>query len=67
MPEPIISTTDAAEPGATAGDFSNGSPFRRHREENDPVRNAILIGLAIVLFVFFCSMIAVLVMHAPPL
>ena len=67
MPDPIISTTDAPNPSAPAGAFSNASLFRRHKEENDPVLKGILIGLAIVVFVFFCSMIAVLFMHAPPL
>jgi hypothetical protein len=43
------------------------SHFRHQREEADPVRNGILIGLAIVLFVFLGSMIAVLMMHAPAL
>jgi hypothetical protein len=67
MPEPTTSRTDAVASSASAGDFGNASPFRRQREENDPVRNGILIGLAIVLFVFLYSMIAVLMMHAPPL
>ena len=66
MPEPITSSTDAAASSSSGGDFGNASPFRRQREENDPVRNGILIGLAVVLFVFLYSMIAVVMMHAPP-
>jgi len=54
-----------SEPTSASADFANASPFRRQREERDPVRDGILIGLAIVLFVFLCSMIAVLMMHAP--
>ena len=49
------------------GNLADASPFRRQKEQNDPVRNGIFIGLAIVLLVFFGSMIAVLMMHAPPL
>jgi len=52
---------------APPADFANVSPFRRQREESDPVRNGIFIGLAIVLLVFLGSMIAVLMMHAPSL
>ena len=47
--------------------FGNASPFRRQKEQSDPVRNGIFIGLAIVLLLFFGSMIAVLLMHAPSL
>jgi len=43
------------------------SRFRHQREEADPVRNGIFIGLAIVLLVFLGSMIAVLMMHTPAL
>jgi hypothetical protein len=51
-----------------AGPANFGNPsFRSQREQSDAVRNAILIGLAIVLLVFLGSMIAVLMMHAPPL
>jgi hypothetical protein len=52
---------------AASTNFANASPFGRQKEQNDPVRNGIFIGLAIVLLVFFGSMIAVLLMHAPPL
>jgi hypothetical protein len=67
MPDPIISGSEPAELSVPAADFANASPFRRQREENDPVRNGIFIGLAIVLLVFLGSMIAVLMMHAPAL
>jgi FHA domain len=46
-------------------DFTSSSPFRRHEQQNDPVRTRIFIGLAIVLLVYLGSMIAVLMMHAP--
>jgi hypothetical protein len=52
---------------AARANFANALPFTRQKEQSDPVRNGIFIGLAIVLLVFFGSMIAVLMMHAPPL
>ncbi len=64
MPDPIRSGTADAERSIN---FANASPFRRQMQQNDPVRNGILIGLAIVLLVFLGSMIAVLMMHAPAL
>ena len=67
MPDPIISRSEPADPSAPAADFAHASPFRRQREESDPVRKGILIGLVIVLLVFLGSMIAVLMMHAPAL
>src|SRR2546428_2989445 len=48
-------------------DFANASPFARQKDEKDPIRTAFFVGLAAVLLVFFCSMIAVLMMHAPSL
>ena len=54
-----------AELSAAPADFTNVSPFGRQKQETDPVRNGIFIGLAIVLLVFLGSMIAVLMMHAP--
>jgi len=67
MPDPIRSGTADAERSITPRNFANASPFRRQTQQNDPVRNGILIGLAIVLLVFLGSMIAVLMMHAPAL
>jgi hypothetical protein len=67
MPDPIRSGTADAERSITPRNFANASPFRRQMQQNDPVRNGILIGLAIVLVVFLGSMIAVLMMHAPSL
>ena len=67
MPEvPISEAANADLNGASAG-LSNVSRVRDQREEADQVRNGIFIGLAIVLFVFLGSMIAVLMMHAPAL
>jgi hypothetical protein len=67
MPKvPISEATNADLNRASAG-FGNASRFRHQREEADPVRNGIFIGLAIVLVVFLGSMIAVLMMHAPAL
>src|SRR5215471_19806083 len=54
-----------AELSEAPADFINVSPFRRQKQQSDPVRNGILVGLAIVLLVFLGSMIAVLMMHAP--
>ncbi|HZR06652.1 MAG TPA: FHA domain-containing protein [Candidatus Udaeobacter sp.] len=56
-----------AELSAAPPDFTNVSPFRRQKQQSDPLRNGIFIGLAIVLLVFLGSMIAVLMMHAPRL
>lgn len=47
--------------------FANALPFRRQREQADPVRYWTFIGLGIVLLVFLGSMVAVLLMHAPSL
>jgi hypothetical protein len=58
---------DNAEPSAAAANFGNAAPFRRQTEAYDPVRNAIFIGVGVVLLVFLGSMIAVLMMHAPSL
>jgi predicted component of type VI protein secretion system len=58
-------TARPAQLSAVPADFTNVSPFGRQRKESDPVRNGILIGLAIVLLVFLGSMVAVLMMHAP--
>jgi hypothetical protein len=67
MPKLPVSDTTNAKLSGTPAEFSNASGFRHQREEADPVRNGIFIGLAIVLLVFFGSMIAVLMMHAPSL
>ena len=56
-----------AELSAVPADFTNVSPFPRQKQQNDPLRNGIFIGLAIVLLVFLGSMIAVAMMHAPRL
>jgi hypothetical protein len=56
-----------AELSAAPADFTNISPFRRQKQQSDPVRNPIFIGVAIVLLVFLASMIAVLMMRAPNL
>jgi pSer/pThr/pTyr-binding forkhead associated (FHA) protein len=56
-----------AELSAVPSDFTNVSPFPRQKQQNDPLRNGIFIGLAIVLLVFLGSMIAVVMMHAPRL
>lgn len=53
-----------AELSAVPADFTNVSPFPRQKQQNDPLRNGIFIGLAIVLLVFIGSMIAVVMMHA---
>ena len=67
MPKLTFSDSADAQIGPAPVDIANGSPFQRQRREDDLVRNGIFIGLAIVLLVFLGSMIAVLMMHAPPL
>jgi pSer/pThr/pTyr-binding forkhead associated (FHA) protein len=54
-----------AELSEAPADFANVSPFRRQQQQSDPIRNAIFVGLAIILLVFLGSMIAVLMMHGP--
>jgi len=63
----LFTKSQTVEPVAAPANFANASPFRRQKEQNDPIRNGIFIGLGIVLLMFFGSMIAVLLMHAPPL
>ena len=67
MPKVSISEAANADLNASSAGFSDVSRLRDQREEADPVRNGIFIGLAIVLVVFLGSMIAVLMMHAPAL
>jgi hypothetical protein len=67
MPKVPISEAANPELSGTPAEFSNASQFQHQREEADPVRNGIFIGLGIVLLVFLGSMIAVLMMHAPAL
>jgi hypothetical protein len=67
MPKLPFSDSTEVETSEAPVDFPNASPFRPQRQENDPVRKAMFIGLAIVLLVFLGSMIAVLLMHAPQL
>lgn len=67
MPKLPISQAANADLNAASAGFGDASRFQRQREEVDPVRNGIFIGLAIVLVVFLGSMIAVLMMHAPTL
>jgi hypothetical protein len=52
---------------AVPADFANASPFARQKGQKDSFRNAVFVGLGIVLLVFLGSMIAVLMMHAPVL
>jgi len=67
MPKFIFTKARRAEPSPAPTDFPNASPFRHQTQQRDLIRNGIFIGLAIVLLVFLGSMIAVLMMHAPPL
>jgi predicted component of type VI protein secretion system len=60
-------TARPAELSAAPADFADVFPFRRQKQQSDPVRNGILIGLAIVAIVFLGSMVAVLMMRAPGL
>ena len=56
-----------AELSAVPADFANASPFARQKGQKDSFRNAVFVGLGIVLLIFLGSMIAVLMMHAPVL
>jgi hypothetical protein len=67
MPELPFSDTTDVERSEASVDFPNTSALRPQRQENDPIRKAMFIGLAMVLLVFLGSMIAVLLMHAPKL
>jgi pSer/pThr/pTyr-binding forkhead associated (FHA) protein len=67
LPELEEIKASPAELSAAPADFTNASPFRRQKQQSDPVRNGIFVGLAIILLVFLGSMIAVLMMHAPSL
>jgi len=67
MPDLPISGTTPEKTSAAPADFTSASLFSSQKQQRDPVRKAILIGLAIVLLVFLLSMIAVLMMHAPSL
>jgi predicted component of type VI protein secretion system len=65
LPPPEEITVKSAELSAVPADFTNASPFPYQKEEEDPLRNAIFIALAILALIFLGSMIAVLTMHAP--
>ena len=67
MPKLPVSDATDEEASEAPIDFSNASPFRPQKLENDQFGKAMFIGLAIVLLVFLGSMIAVLLMHAPRL
>jgi pSer/pThr/pTyr-binding forkhead associated (FHA) protein len=69
QPLPQLEEIEAkpADLSAAPIDFANASPFPRQKEQKDPTRTAIFVGSAILLLVFLGSMIAVLMMHAPPL
>jgi predicted component of type VI protein secretion system len=66
-PLPVLEEIKAtpAELSAAPAGFANVSPFRRQKQQSDPMRNGIFIGLAVVALVFLGSMTAVLMMHAP--
>jgi pSer/pThr/pTyr-binding forkhead associated (FHA) protein len=65
LPQPERITVKSAELSVVPSDFTNASPFRHQKEEKDPLRTAIFIGLAVLAVIFLGSMIAVLTMHAP--
>jgi len=67
LPKPEEIKAHFAEAGAELPHLSGAAFLRRQEQRDDPVRNGILIGLGIVLLVFVGSLIAVLMMHAPPL
>jgi pSer/pThr/pTyr-binding forkhead associated (FHA) protein len=69
QPLPALKQIEAkpAEISAAPIDFGNASPFSQRGRDRDPVRNGVLAAAALAIFVFVCSMIAVLTMHAPSL
>src|SRR5438552_8731632 len=67
LPNPEEISTQFTEDSAAQSHFTNASLFRRQEEQNDLVSTGIMIGVGIALLVFFGSMIAVLMMHAPSL
>ena len=67
MDKPEQTTGQFAADISASPHLAGASQFRRQEKQNDPVRTGIMIGLGIALFVFFGSMIAVLMMHAPAL
>jgi len=67
LPIPEEISTQFTEDSAAQSHFTNASLFRRQEEQNDLVSTGIMIGVGIALLVFFGSMIAVLMMHAPSL
>src|SRR5438105_14565568 len=69
QPLPQLEEIEAkpADLSAAPVDFANASPFPARKGQEDPTRTAIFVGSAIVLLVFLGSMIAMLMMHAPPL
>src|SRR5437764_13745185 len=67
LPNPEEISTQFTEDSAAQSHFTNASLFRRQEEQNDLMSTGIMIGVGIALLVFFGSMIAVLMMHAPAL
>ena len=56
-----------AEMSVRPADFANASPFPRRKNEVDPMAKAVYAAAGVALLAFLVSMIAVLLMHAPPL
>jgi pSer/pThr/pTyr-binding forkhead associated (FHA) protein len=67
LPNPEEISTQFTADSAAQSHFTSASLFRRQEEQNDLMRTGIMIGVGIALLVFFGSMIAVLMMHAPSL
>jgi predicted component of type VI protein secretion system len=65
LPQPEEITAMSTALSAVPADFTNASPFPHQKQETDPLRIAILIGLAVLVLIFLGSMLAVLTMHAP--
>jgi pSer/pThr/pTyr-binding forkhead associated (FHA) protein len=55
-----------AESSVAPADFTNASPFPRRREKKDPARTIIFAIAGIAVLAFLASMVAVLLMGAPP-
>jgi len=67
QPQPPRSIeSESTKTSAATPQFGDSLLFQRQKDQKDPVRTAILIASAVVLLLFFCSMVAVLLMHAPP-
>ena len=69
QPLPQLQEIEArpAESSIAPVDFTNASPFRRHKQDADPTRKIFFIIALIAFAAFLGSMVAVIMMRAPAL